>query len=61
MKAADTLEGQVYILPERFGNNVSAIQNGWNYNKEYLLFLLERGKERIIKVVMPNEEVDSVG
>lgn len=58
LKAADALEGQRYILPGRLGNNVVGIHNGWNHNKEYVLFLLERGKERIVKIVMPNEELE---
>lgn len=61
MKALDALEGQRYVLPARLGNNVVGIHNGWNHNKEYVLFLLERGKERVIKVVLPNEEVEYAG
>jgi len=60
MQAKDSAEGQRYILPDRIGNNVIGIQYGWNHNKEYILFLLERGKERIIKIVMPQEEIKSV-
>lgn len=60
IKASDSLEGQRYILPDRLGNNVVGIHNGWNHNKDYVLFLLERGKERVIKVVLPNEEVEAV-
>lgn len=56
MQARDSIEGQRYILPARLGG-VVGIQYGWNHSREYLLFLLEHGKERIIKIVMPNEEI----
>jgi hypothetical protein len=57
MQARESIEGQRYVLPERIGKNVIGIQYGWNYSKEYILFLLERGEERIIKTIMPQEEI----
>lgn len=59
MQAREALEGQRYILPDRLGNNVVGIHNGWNHNKEYVLFLLEKGKERVIKIVLPGEELEN--
>lgn len=57
MKANESQEGQRYVMPRRFGERIVGISYGWNYRKEWLLFLLEKGEDRIIKTVMPNEEI----
>lgn len=56
MLAKDTHEGQLYILPDRLDSEI-AMQCGWNNSGLFLLFLINSGKKRIIKTVLPNEEV----
>jgi len=60
MLAKDSVEGQRYVLPARIGVNVVGIHSGWNYNKQYILFLLEHGERRVMRCIMPEEVLEEV-
>jgi hypothetical protein len=58
--ASDSVEGQRYLLPKRIGIDIVGIQTGWNHSGQYLLFLLERGEERVLKIILPTEEIKAL-
>jgi hypothetical protein len=63
MKAADAVDGGLYNLPARgsYPAVSSAVCNGWNHSKEWLLFVVfDEQHVRKIRQIMPTEDIQPV-
>ena len=63
MKASNALIGQEYKVPAKGQRPTysNAFYEGWNYTREWLLFLVfdETGQRKII-TLNPNEEIEEI-